>query len=184
LAVDAIVPPMKSRLILLLLAAHAGAALAQYKCTGADGRITFQQLPCPGAKVQEKLDVIPNGHPPPASGVVVPPVIVQTAASASVGKTETNVDKKMLARYQAEHEREGLEQALRAARDDRARRASEKLEALAAARRQFGDDPANAQPLRDALAAIGSRHDALAVIDDDRVRAAQDRLDAWDKAHR
>src|ERR1700712_650533 len=119
---------MKSRLVLLLLAAHAGAALAQYKCTAADGRITFQQLPCPGAKVEQKLTVIPNGHPPPASRGVGPPVIVQTAASASVGKAETNVDKKMLARYEAGHERDSLEQALRAAQGDKARRASEKVE--------------------------------------------------------
>src|SRR6195952_911009 len=104
---------MKSRLLLLLLAAHAGAALAQYKCTAANGAITFQQTPCFGAKSEEKLNVVPNGHPPPASGVVQPPVIVQTAASASVGKVETNVDKKMLARYEIQHQRDALEQTLK-----------------------------------------------------------------------
>lgn len=174
---------MKSRLILLLLAAYAGSALAQYKCTGADGRITFQQTPCFGARSEEKLTVIPNGHPPPASGAVAPTVIVQTAASASVGKVETNVDKKMLARYEIQHQRDALEQTLRSAQDDKARRSEQKMEATAAARRQFGDDPANAQALRDAIASINSRYDALAELDDSRIRSAQGALDAWDKAN-
>jgi hypothetical protein len=176
---------MKSRLTLLLLAAYAGTALAQYKCTGADGRITFQQTPCFGAKSEEKLNVIPNGHPPPASGVVAPPpAIVQPAASGSAAKVETNVDKKMLARYEIQHQRDALEQTLRTAQDDKARRAVQKDEAAAAARRQFGDDPTNAQALRDAISSIGSRYDALAELDESRIRTAQAALDAWDKANK
>jgi hypothetical protein len=174
---------MKSRITFLLLAAWAGTALAQYKCTGADGRITFQQTPCFGAKSEEKLNVVPNGHPPPASGAVAPTVIVQTAASASVGKVETNVDKKMLARYEVQHQRDALEQTLRSAQDDTGRRAVQKEEAIAAARRQFGDDPTNAQALHDAIASIGSRHDALAELDESRIKTAQSVLDAWDKAN-
>ena len=174
---------MKSRLTFLLLAAWAGAALAQYKCTGADGRITFQQTPCFGARTEEKLNVVPNGHPPPASGAVAPTVIVQTAASASVGKVETNVDKKMLARYEIQRQRDALEQTLRGAQDDKARRVVQKAEAAAAARRQFGDDPTNAQALREALSSIDSRYDAMAELDDSRIRTAQAALDAWDKAN-
>ena len=56
---------MKSRLILALFGACASSAFAQYKCTAANGAITFQQTPCFGAKSEEKLTVIPNGHPPP-----------------------------------------------------------------------------------------------------------------------
>ena len=59
-------------ILLLLLAAHAGAALAQYKCTAANGAVTFQQTPCAGGQQEERLVVIPNGHPPAASGVKVP----------------------------------------------------------------------------------------------------------------
>ena len=169
---------MKSRLTFLLLAAWAGTALAQYKCTGTDGRITFQQTPCFGAKSEEKLTVIPNGHPPSDSGVVAPPV----ASAASGAQAETNVDKKILARYEIQRQRDALEQALRSAQDDQARRSAQKAEAISGARRQFGDDPSNAQALREAISSISSRYDALAELDGERVRTAQAALDAWDKA--
>ena len=173
---------MKSRLVLLLLAAHAGAALAQYKCTAANGAVTFQQTPCFGAKSEEKLTVIPNGHPPPASGVRAPTVIVQTAASASVGKVETNIDKRMLARYELQHRRDALEQAVKNAQDDRTKRASQRAVAVAAVQKQFGDDPTNAAALKDGLSSINSRYAAFAEIDDSRVKSAQAALDDWDHA--
>ena len=176
------VAAMKSRLILLLLAAHAGTALAQYKCTAADGRITFQQTACFGAKSEEKLVVVPNGHPPAASGVVAPPVIVQTAASASVGKVETNIDKKMLANYERQRQRDALAQKLKEAQDDKERRFATRADATAAARRQFGDDPVNAQALKDAIVSINNRYGALAELDESRIKSAQAALDNWDKA--
>ena len=157
---------MKSRLLLLLLAAHAGSALAQYKCTAPDGRITFQQTPCFGAAHEEKLVVIPNGHPP----------------SASAGKVETNIDKRMLARYERERQRRALAQAVQDAQDDKTRRATQRAQALAAARVQSGDDPANAAALREATASIASRYDALGELDESRIRSAQKALDDWDRA--
>jgi len=173
---------MKYRLLLLLPAAYAGAALAQYKCTAPDGKVTFQQTPCFGAASEEKLVVIPNGHPPSASGVRAPTVIVRTAASASVGKVETNIDKRMLARYERERQRGALEQAVQSAQEDKARRATQRAQALAAARRQFGDDPANAAALREASSSIASRYDALGELDESRIRSAQKALDDWDRA--
>ena len=173
---------MKSRLVLLLLAAHAGAALAQYKCTAANGAVTFQQTPCIGARSEEKLVVVPNGHPPPASGVPAPPPIARTAASAPVGKPAPNIDKRMLANYERQHKRDALEQALRNAQDDKARRATQRAEAIAAAQKQFGGDPLNAAALADALAAINSRYRALGEIDDGRIKSAQAALDDWDRA--
>ncbi len=173
---------MNHRLLLpLLLAAYAGGALAQYKCTAANGAITFQQTPCAGTQAQEKLVVVPNGHPPPASGAAPSTVIVQTAASAAVGKVETNADKRMLANYERQHRRDALEQTLRTAQDDKAQRATQRDAAIATARRQFGDDSANAAALRDALASIGNRYDALTELDESRIRAARAALDAWDK---
>ena len=176
------VTPMKSRLTLLLLATWAGTALAQYKCTAANGGVTFQQTPCFGAKSEEKLVVVPNGHPPAASGVVAPPVIVQTTASAVVGKVETNIDKKMLANYERQHQRDALVQKLKDAQDDKERRFATRAEATAAARRQFGDDPTNAQALKDAIVSINNRYGALAELDETRIKAAQAALDSWDKA--
>src|SRR4051812_10522774 len=175
---------MKSRLILLLLAVPATAAFAQYKCTAANGAVSFQQTPCPGTQTEQKLTVVPNGHPPPASGVVAPPVIVQTAASASVGKVETNVDKKMLANYERQRRREALEKAVQAAQADRDGRSRARLLDVAAARKQFGDDPANAQALREALASIDNRYKALTELDDSRIQTAQKALDDWDKAQK
>ena len=173
---------MKSRLVLLLLAAHAGAALAQYKCTAANGTVTFQQTPCFGAQAEEKLNVVPNGHPPPASGVRAPTVIVQTAASASVGKVETNIDKRMLAKYELQHRRDALEQAVRNARDDKAKRASQRAVSIAAAQKQYGADPANAAALKEALASIDSRYAAFGELDESRIKSAQAALDDWDHA--
>ena len=158
------------RLSLMLLAAHAGAALAQYKCTAADGAITFQQTPCLGARSEQKLNVIPNGHPAPASGVVAP------APSGGV-----DINKRMLAGYERQHQRDALAQAVKSAQDDKARRADQRQADIAAARKQFGDDPANARALRDALASIDGRYGALGELDDSRIRAAQSALDNWDK---
>ena len=162
---------MKSRLVLLLLAAHAGAALAQYKCTAAGGAVTFQQTPCFGARSEEKLVVIPNGHPPPASGARAP------ASEAGPG---TNM--RMLAGYERQHQHDALEQALRNAQDDKARRAAQRAQAIAEVRRQFGDDPANAAALRDAVTATDSRYTALGEIDEGRIKSAQAALDDWNRA--
>jgi hypothetical protein len=168
------VPPMTHRLLrlpLLLLAAHAGGAAAQYKCTASDGAVTFQQTPCVGAKSEQKLNVVPNGHPPPASG-----------AAAPVAGAGNNINKRMLAGYERQRERDALVQALSSAQEDKARRAGQRQADIAAARQQFGGDPANAQALREALASIESRYKALDEIDDNRVRTAQRMLAQWDKA--
>lgn len=167
---------MKSCLMLILLAAHAGAALAQYKCTAGNGAVTFQQTPCSGAGSGERLVIVPNGHPPPASGVAAA-VTPQASAPASA----SSLDKRMLANYERQHQRDPLAQALRSARDDAARRVARHSADIAAAQRQFGSDPPDSQTLSNALADLESRFRAMAVVDDDRVRAAQVALDDWDK---
>jgi hypothetical protein len=168
---------MKSSLIPLLLAAHAGAALAQYKCTAADGAVTFQQAPCFGAKAEDKLVVVPNGHPPAASGVRAPPASVQAPAAAGA-----DINRRMLANYEHQHQRDALEQALRKAQDDKARRGMQRAQAIAAAQKKFGDDPASAALLKDELTAIDSRYNALGEIDDSKIETAQGALDDWDRA--
>jgi hypothetical protein len=170
---------MKSRLVLLLLAAHAGAALAQYKCTAANGGVTFQQTPCVGAQSEEKLVVVPNGHPPPASGVRSPPMV---APAATAGKVGTSVDQRMLAGYQRQQQREPLEQALREARGDAANRGAQRNADVAAVQARYAGDLSNTQALNDAIAAINSRYQALSLIDADRIKSAQAALDDWDKA--
>ena len=171
---------MKSRLILLLLAAHAGAALAQYKCTAANGAITFQQTPCFGAKSEEKLTVIPNGHPPPAPPASGASGVAPAMAAAT--PPAVNIDKRMLANYERQHEREQLLQAIRSAQDDKTGRVQQRQVDIADARKRFGDDPANAQLLRDTLVSIDNRYNALSDLDDSRIRQAQANLANWDKA--
>ena len=166
-------------LLALLLAAHAGAALAQYKCTSAAGAITFQQTPCLGAKSEEKLNVVPNGHPPGASGVKPAPGGTPAAATASSGAD--SVDKRMLANYNKQREREGFAKAVDAAREEKSRLATQRQEAAAAARKQYADDP-NGKALRDALESIDKRYGALEELADSRQRAAQRTLDQWDRA--
>ena len=165
-------------LLALLLAAHAGAALAQYKCTSAAGAITFQQTPCPGAKSEEKLNVVPNGHPAGASGVSPAPAATPASAGAD------SVDKRMLARYERQNQRDALDKAVQSAQADKDSRAAQREQAVAAARRQFGDDPSNAQPLRDALASIDSRYKAMTEVDEIRIQSARRALDDWDKAQK
>ena len=55
--------------MLLLAVAGGGPAMAVNKCTGADGRVTYQDAPCVGGKSQE-VDVSPpvgGGKLPPSS---------------------------------------------------------------------------------------------------------------------
>jgi hypothetical protein len=170
---------MKSRMIFLLLAVPASAAFAQYKCTAADGAITFQQTPCFGAKSEQRLNVVPNGHPSaasaPASGAKGAP------AAAAGAQAADSVDKRMLAGYEKQRQRDALLRELDAAREDKARHATQRQDAVAAVRRQYGDDPANAGALRDALASIDTRYDALDALGERRIRSAQEALDRWDK---
>ena len=171
---------MKPRLLLLLLAMPATAAFAQYKCTASNGAITFQQTPCPASQTEQKLNVVPNGHPPEASGVKPAPAPAQPQGPA-VGDS---VDKRMLARYERQNQRDALDKAVQSAQADKDSRAAQREQAVAAARRQFGDDPSNAQPLRDALASIDSRYKAMTEVDEIRIQSARRALDDWDKAQK
>lgn len=176
---------MNARIVFLLLAACAGTAQAQYKCTGADGKVTFQQQPCFGAASEQKLDVVPNGHPPAASGAASGSAAPRRASAPTYAAPEVpNVDKKMLQRYEAMHRRDAMADALKAAQDEHAARAQRRLEDIAGAKKQFGDDPANAAALQDALASIDRRYAALSELDQSRIHNAQAELDAWDRTHK
>jgi hypothetical protein len=87
----------------------------------------------------------------------------------------------MLANYNKQREREGVAKAVDTAREDKLRLGTQRQEAIAAAHKQSGDDPANAKTLRDALDSINKRYDALEELADSRQRAAQRALDQWDR---
>ena len=112
--------------------------------------------------------MVPNGHPPG-----------QATAPALAG---ADINRRMLADYARQRQREPLEQALRKAQDDKAKRGVQRAQAVAAAQKRFGDDPTSAAALRDALTDIDSRYDALGEIDGSKIASAQAALDDWDRA--
>jgi len=60
-------PIRKAALLVALLAPVA--AFAQFKCVQADGKISFQQMPCEGGGSSQRLGVDGRGQtPPPAAG--------------------------------------------------------------------------------------------------------------------
>ena len=172
---------MKSRLILLLLAAPATAAFAQYKCTAANGGITFQQTPCPSSQTEQKLVVVPNGHPLPASGAA--PAAAQKAGPAPASASGTSVDKRMLAKLEQQREGDELAQAVRSAQSDKDGRADQRQDDIAEARKRYGDDPAKAAALRDALASIDRRYQAMSDLDESHLDAARKALNEWSRTH-
>ena len=171
----------------LLLALVAGPALAQYKCTAANGAITFQGTPCFGFSKEQKLEVRPNGWPAgsasAASGVAAPVVVPAPASAPSApAKAEPSVDKRMLARYQKQNEREQYVKAIQAVQDDMARRGTQKAADIAAVQRQIAANPADAQTLNGALQSINLRYQALEDLDNTRLSSARAALAAWEKA--
>lgn len=69
-------------LVLAVLAAPATAQTRVYKCTGANGRVSFQDTPCSRRSRQQtlRMPTPPPAVPPPASAATAPP----PAAAASV----------------------------------------------------------------------------------------------------
>ena len=163
-----------------------------------DGAITFQQTPCFGAKAEEKLTVVPNGHPPAASGVnpALASSGVKPAPAASGVKAAApppkpapppvhvagqTPDQRLLASYERQHGRDRFVQELKTAQDARAQRAAQLQQDIAAAQARYGDNPVDAPALKDAIAALNSRYAAMRLIDDDRVQQAEKSLALWDR---
>jgi hypothetical protein len=176
--------------LLLLLAVCAGPALAQYKCTAANGAVTFQGTPCFGFSKEQKLEVKPNGWPAgspasAASGVAAPVAAAAPASAPSApAKAESSVDKRMLARYQKQNEREEYEKAIQSVQEEMSRRSAQKAADVAAVQRQIAANPADAQTLNGALQSINSRYQALEDLDSSRLSSARAALAAWDKAQK
>ena len=165
---------MRISLLLVLLAATAGPAFAQDKCPAANGAVTFQGTPCFGFSKEQKLEVRPNGWPAgsPAS------------APSAPAKLETSVDKRMLARYQKQNEREQYEKAITAVQDEMSKRSAQKAADIAAVQKQIAANPADAPTLNGALQSINSRYQALEDLDNSRLASARAALASWEKAQK
>ena len=179
---------MRIPLLLLLATCAASPALAQYKCTGANGAVTFQGTPCFGFAKEQKLVVVPNGTPVAASGASSPagtaPAVAAAppASGASAPKFEPSVDKRMLARYQKQDQRDQYQKAVKQVEDDMARRSNQKAADIAAVQRQMANDPANAATLNTAITSINARYQAMTEVDNSRLASAKAALAAWEKA--
>lgn len=181
---------MRIPLLLVLLAGASAPALAQYKCTAANGAVTFQGTPCFGYSKEQKLEVRPNGWPAgsasAASGVAAPVPVAAAPLSApsAPAKAEPSVDKRMLARYQKQNEREQYEKAIQSVQDEMAKRSSQKAADVAAVQKQIAANPADAQTLNGALQSINARYQALEDLDNSRLSSARAALSSWEKAQK
>ena len=172
---------MRTAPIAFLLAAMAAPALAQYKCVAADGAVTFQGTPCFGFAKGEKLEVHPNGVPiaasRPASAVAAAPA--SAASSGATARTEASVDKRMLAHYEKQNQREQYVKAIQAVEDEAADHARQKAAEVVAARKNLGGDAA---ALDTALAAINTHYQTLADLDSSRLNSARAALANWERS--
>lgn len=74
-------PPMRAACLLLCLLLPSTATLADdavYKCTAANGSVTYQDKPCAKAQRQQRMDM-----PPPGPALASPPAAPQAAAEPS-----------------------------------------------------------------------------------------------------
>jgi type IV secretory pathway VirB10-like protein len=175
-------------MLALLLSAAAAPALAQYKCTAADGAITFQGTPCFGYAKEQKLEVRPNGTPiavprPASAASGAPPApAVPAPSAASAPPPQGNVDKRMLAKYEEQRQREQLRKAVAAAQDEIARHAAQKAAELAATQKALGNGDPSAYAK--ALDTLTAHYRALDEIDGLRLASAQKALAEWEKGQR
>jgi hypothetical protein len=84
---------MKHVLMLALAFASSSSALAQFKCTAADGSVTFQQVQCPAADAGERLKI--NVQPTPEDSR--PEYIRRAIAEQkiAIGMTRAELDRVM-----------------------------------------------------------------------------------------
>jgi len=148
------------------LALLSGSGWAQYKCVGADGKVSFQQMPCPGATTGQRLELRPAAGASPAAA---------PAPAASV----TGVAAEMQWVRKMEHERKLKEQQQRisdveAAIDGRNRRMQDEMTAIQSRKTQAKNNLAGAtweQSLSTEMQAVASKYQAL--NDADQARLAQ-----------
>lgn len=148
------------------LAVLGGAASAQYKCVGADGEVSFQQMPCPSSASGQKLEVKPAMGAGPA-------VAPQPAASV------TGVAAEMEWVHRMERERKLKEQRqrisdLEATIDDRNRRMQNEMAEIQSRKAQAKNNLAGAtweQSLSTEMQAVAAKYQAL--NDADQARLTQ-----------
>lgn len=105
--------------IVVLLFAYAPEASAQevFRCTGTDGKVTYQQAPCPGSSAEQKVDATPantNFDPSQRERIL---------------KEGAEAEKKLEARSAKEEEERRRRQAQREAEEKRERELQAREEA-------------------------------------------------------
>lgn len=159
----------------LVLAVAAGTCWAQYKCTGPDGRVSFQQLPCPASASAQKLTI------KPAAGATVD---AGPAAQPASGTSEMQWVRGM------ERERKIKEQQQRIADaqaiiDRRNRQMQQEMAAIRDQKTLAKNNLAGAtweQSLSTEMQAVAAKYQALNEADQARIRQMQFELEQMQRA--
>lgn len=157
---------MKRAIILVGAMVFGGHAMAMYQCKDAEGKVSFQQSPCPAGTKQAEIDI--KATPPSGQ------------AAAPDGQS----DKRTLERYQRERRVRELQASIKdvqEALDARNGRMAAELDALHARKRSANNNLAGAtyqQSLSTEMQAIATKYQAANDVDLARLRALQSDLTA------
>lgn len=153
---------MHSLLVLLLLAP--GVALAQYKCTGPGGSVSFQQTPCAASQSQQTLTL-----------KVAPAPMRAQASSDAVGNagasTGGTVEQRMARQLEKERRVRELEQAVGQTEFNMANRSSQMTNEMAAlrSRKQSANNNLAGATLEQSIStemqAVASKYKAMNDVD-------------------
>ena len=149
-----------------LLVALSSSGWAQYKCVDGEGKVTFQQMPCPGTASGLKLDVRPAAGAGPA-------MAPQPAASVTGVAAEMQWVRKMERDRKLKEQQQRIAD-LEATIDGRNRRMQDEMAAIQSRKAQAKNNLAGAtweQSLSTEMQAVASKYQAL--NDADQARLTQ-----------
>lgn len=152
---------MKRAFVLAGVMAFGLPAVAMYQCKDAEGKVSFQQAPCPPGTTQAQMEV-----------KAVPP-------SGRAAAPDAQSDKRTLERYQKERRVRELQASIKdvqEALDTRNARMAAELDALHARKRSANNNLAGAtyqQSLSTEMQAIATKYQAANDVDLARLRSLQ-----------
>lgn len=160
---------------MLVLTVATGTCWAQYKCTGTDGRVSFQQLPCPASASTQKLTIKPAAGVPADAGPAAPP---------ASGTSEMQWVRSM------ERERKIKEQQQRIAEtqatiDRRNRQMQQEMATIRDQKAMAKNNLAGAtweQSLSTEMQAVAAKYQALNEADQARIKQMQTELEQMQRA--
>lgn len=159
------------------LAVLCGTACAQYKCVAADGKVSFQQMPCPGNASGQKLELKPATGAGPAA-----------APSPSASVTGVAAEMQWVHRMERERKLKEHQQRisdLQAAIDARNRRMQDEMAEIQSRKAQAKKSLAGAtweQSLSTEMQAVAAKYQALNDADQARLTQLRAELEQMQRA--